>query len=92
MSKNDITGDKIISRGFSSTGRNNYDDIFAKKSIEDWVECFKLSKSHAQNVATEHNVSFKDLVSERYFTQIFCLKGNESIQVGEHVATGFLYG
>lgn len=31
MSKNDITGDRLVSKGFSEQGRANFDRIFGKK-------------------------------------------------------------
>lgn len=36
-SKNDITGDEIVSRGFSAKGRENYDAIFRKQTPDEWI-------------------------------------------------------
>jgi len=33
MSKNDITGDRLVSKALSEQGRENYDLIFGKKSM-----------------------------------------------------------
>jgi hypothetical protein len=41
MSNNDITGDRLVSKGNSDAYRNNWDKIFGKKSTQITEETFK---------------------------------------------------
>jgi hypothetical protein len=41
--KNDITGAEIKTSALSKEGRENFDDIFAKRTFEEWAEIENLS-------------------------------------------------
>lgn len=41
--KNDITGDSIKSKILSEEGRKNWDNIFGKKTILEWVKLKRVS-------------------------------------------------
>jgi len=38
MSKNDITNDEIKSRIYSTEARERHDDIFAKRTFNEWLD------------------------------------------------------
>ena len=44
MSKNDITNDEIKSRIYSTEARERHDDIFAKRTFDEWLDIEGLNE------------------------------------------------
>jgi len=60
--KNDITGAEIKTSALSKKGRENFDDIFAKRTFEEWAEIEKLPICIDEGTTIKTKISYSEFL------------------------------